>query len=509
MALERSERRLPQIDPSSLVGRADSEVVGPRATSALIDAFRSGLVTADDILQRTGELGKTKKKAELMSLQEQMSPEAQQARGLARQAQSAQNQQIVDTAGLAKQAKETELQAAIWKAQAAPGDYELKLNALTRAGISVPVSLEGGLNDAQRAQIDQEFADLSDYTTQQAMADQYIKGTDAKDLNLKHTDAAGNVIEEVRPGGMILGPDRQPISPEKFKQAVQYRQTPYNLWKAQGKNKFGNLFGAAGAVTAPAAPVDPAAAARARAQMVNAGMPSAQAVSIPDSQVVAPRSVSATKPVVSAASIPEVGSITPGGGIVTTTKEAGLDATKPLHETQVRALNSIARATSANQVLTNLEAKGFDPTSTVTQARLAAYQSGTLGQLVAKLGQITPDEQAWSSAVNNWSQGILRAESGAAITPKEQAWYERTFFPVLGDSPEVQQQKKGFRKAIESSMQQVISGQMTPTQYEAWREQLTPTPSASVATSGIGPVVNIPGVGKVQKLSNGQYRRVP
>jgi len=507
--MAQGERRLPLIDPASLVN-TQTEIITPNAVAELSEAFRRGIITSDDIMQRTGALGKERKKAELQSLQEQTSPEAQQARGLARQAQTAQNQQVVDTAGLAKQAKETELQAAIWKAQAAPGDYELKLNALTRAGISIPVSLEGGLNDAQRAQIDQEFSDLSDYTTQQAMADQYIKGTDAKDLNLKHTDAAGNVIEEVRPGGMILGPDRQPISPEKFKQAVQYRQTPYNLWKAQGKNKFGNLFGPAGQVSSASPPigqVDPEAAARARAQMVNAGMPSAQAVGIPDAQVVAPRSVPVAKPVVSASGIPEVGSVTPGGGIVTTTKEAGLDAVKPLHETQVRALNSIARATSANQVLSGLESKGFDPTGTITQARIAAYQSGTLGQLAAKLGQMTPDEQAWSSAVNNWSQGILRAESGAAITPKEQAWYERTFFPVLGDSPEVQQQKKGFRNAIESSMQQVISGQMTPTQYESWREQLTPATPPATSTV-VGPVVNIPGVGRVQRLANGQYRRV-
>jgi hypothetical protein len=509
MALERSERRLPQIDPSSLIGRADADVVGPRATSALIDAFRSGIVTADDILQRTGELGKTKKKAELMSLQEQMSPEAQQARGLARQAQTAQNQQVVDTAGLARQAKETELQAAIWKAQAAPGDYELKLNALTRAGISVPVSLEGGLNDAQRAQIDQEFSDLSDYTTQQAMADQYIKGTDAKDLNLKHTDAAGNVIEEVRPGGMILGPDRQPISPEKFKQAVQYRQTPYNLWKAQGKNKFGNLFGPAGQVSPTSPPVgqvDPAAAARARAQMVNAGMPSAQAVGIPDAQVVAPRSVPVAKPVVGAT--PELGSTTPGGGIVTTITEPKKD----IKQIPSEGVKQLGLANQAFQISRRLD-----------QAYSSLIESDPIFTgLIA--GSITK-----AAAGKRWNDKIaaFEREATAILAPIAKGTYNETgvlsdkdvarykdVIPDLRDNPSIGQQKiRSLLRETDQSYANILdhwkrAGYDT-TGFEDKMTGASGGAAAPAATSeAAGPVVNIPGVGRVQRLSNGQYRRV-
>lgn len=512
MGLERSERKLPQIDPSALVGRADADVVGPRATAALIDAFRSGLVTADDILQRTGELGKTKKKAELMSLQEQMSPEAVQARQVARQAQTSQNQQVVDTAGLAKQAKETELQAAIWKAQAAPGDYELKLNALTRAGINVPVSLEGGLNDAQRAQIDQEFADLSDFTTQQALADQFIKGTDAKDLNLKHTDAAGNVIEEVRPGGMILGPDRQPISPEKFKQAVQYRQTPYNLWKAQGKNKFGNLFGAAGTVTAPAAPaapVDPAAAARARAQMVNAGVPATQAVAIPDTQVVAPRAaVPAAKPVVGAT--PELGSTTPAGGIVTT-------ITEPKKDIKAIPSEGVKQLGLANQA--------FQISRRLDEAYRNLIESDPIFTgLIA--GSITK-----AVAGKRWNDKIaaFEREATAILAPIAKGTYNETgvlsdkdvarykdVIPDLRDNPSVGQQK--IRSLLQETDQSYanILDHWKRAGYDTtgFEDKMTgasggAAPAATAEPTGAGPVVTLPGVGKVQRLSNGQYRRVP
>lgn len=508
MALERSERRLPQIDPSSLIGRADADVVGPRATAALAEAFRSGLVTADDILQRTGALGKTKKKAELMSLQEQMTPEAQQARALARQAQTAQNQQVVDTAGLAKQAKETELQAAIWKAQAAPGDYELKLNALTRAGISIPVSLEGGLNDAQRSQIDQEFSDLSDYTTQQAMADQYIKGVDAKDLNLKHTDAAGNVIEEVRPGGMILGPDRQAISPEKFKQAVQYRQTPYNLWKANGKNKFGNLFGAAGTVTAPAAPVDPAAAAQARAQMVNAGVPATQAVAIPDAQVVAPRAaVPAAKPVVDAT--PELGSTTPGGGIVTTITEPKKDI-KAIPSEGVKQLGLANQAFQISRRLDDAYRNLIESDPIFTGLIAGSITKAVAGKRWND--KIAAFEREATAILAPIAKGTYN-ETGV-LSDKDVARY-KDVIPDLRDNPSVGQQKiRSLLKETDQSYANILDHwKRAGYDTTGFEDKMTgasggATPTPESTPTGAGPVVTIPGVGKVQRLSNGQYRRV-
>ena len=74
-----SENPLGRIDPNSLIGLPEP-VVTPNAVSALSDAFRKGIVTSDDIISRYGELAKTKKKAELMSLGEAMSPESAAAR---------------------------------------------------------------------------------------------------------------------------------------------------------------------------------------------------------------------------------------------------------------------------------------------------------------------------------------------------------------------------------------------------------------------------------------------
>lgn len=73
-------QRLGTIDPSSLIGRADTSIVEPRAVAALTDAFHQGVVSSDDIVSRIGQLGQSKKKAEIMRAQEAVSPEAQALR---------------------------------------------------------------------------------------------------------------------------------------------------------------------------------------------------------------------------------------------------------------------------------------------------------------------------------------------------------------------------------------------------------------------------------------------
>jgi hypothetical protein len=57
---------------------------------ALSDAFRSGYITADDIVERAGQVGQLKKKAEIQMLSEQTSPEGIAARAAAMKAATAQ-----------------------------------------------------------------------------------------------------------------------------------------------------------------------------------------------------------------------------------------------------------------------------------------------------------------------------------------------------------------------------------------------------------------------------------
>lgn len=72
---------------------------------------------------------------------------------------------------------------------------------------------------------------------------------------------------------------------------------------------------------------------------------------------------------------------------------------------------------------------------------------GTLGQLpVAGNYLKTEDFQRAEQAGNEFLQAILRKDTGAAITPGEQALYGTVYLPRPGDSPKVMEQKKAARK---------------------------------------------------------------
>jgi len=198
-------------------------------------------------------------------------------------------------------------------------------------------------------------------------------------------------------------------------------------------------------------------------------------------------------------------------GMVTSKKEA---PSKPYTEVQGRALIALNRAAASNKVLNSLEQNPeFDPTAISSQARMAAYRAGTTGQIAASLTGMTAEERNYVSSAASWLQGLLRLESGAAISAKEQAWYDRTFFPVVGDDKSVRANKAQARKAVETAMEQVIGGRMTPQQYESLRDQVsgsTSIPGAQAPTQGAaGPVITLSTGRRVQRGPDGQYYDVP
>lgn len=65
---------------------------------------------------------------------------------------------------------------------------------------------------------------------------------------------------------------------------------------------------------------------------------------------------------------------------------------------------------------------------------------------------MSPKQQAYFNATQEWVRAKLRKESGAAIPTGEFFEEYRTYFPMPGDSPEVIQQKSEFRKSVERSM---------------------------------------------------------
>lgn len=70
-----------------------------------------------------------------------------------------------------------------------------------------------------------------------------------------------------------------------------------------------------------------------------------------------------------------------------------------------------------------------------------------------KIGDaLTPDEQKSYQSQSQWMDANLRDASGATISPEEMKGERARYFPALGDSPEVIEQKRLMRSEAEKAM---------------------------------------------------------
>jgi hypothetical protein len=97
---------------------------------------------------------------------------------------------------------------------------------------------------------------------------------------------------------------------------------------------------------------------------------------------------------------------------------------------------------AASNELDKLEASGFDPTSTSTQ--MQTKFAGGMGNIFT-----SPKAQQAKQTQNQWSESFLRVKTGAAATEPEVELNNKTFFPQLGDSPAVINQKRQMRVQAE------------------------------------------------------------
>lgn len=100
-------------------------------------------------------------------------------------------------------------------------------------------------------------------------------------------------------------------------------------------------------------------------------------------------------------------------------------------------IDELAGKVNANQVSLAL--------SPMTQAAEQVFGPGSIS------GRVTgADEQRLLNAARTFAAGVLRKESGAAITESELRDTFARFIPLAGDSPEVVAQKQANRKAVEA-----------------------------------------------------------
>lgn len=117
---------------------------------------------------------------------------------------------------------------------------------------------------------------------------------------------------------------------------------------------------------------------------------------------------------------------------------AGAGGSKPLTEGQAKGSLFLGQMRSATTELDKLPT--VSPVSTaMTGNTMTNWAAGKDAQKVAQLQ-------------NQWAEAYLRAKTGAAATEGEVKGNIRTFFPVVGDGPEVIKQKNQMRRQAEQDM---------------------------------------------------------
>jgi hypothetical protein len=117
-------------------------------------------------------------------------------------------------------------------------------------------------------------------------------------------------------------------------------------------------------------------------------------------------------------------------------------------DTQRLSSGFAARMETAESIINQLEATQTGlPTTTTSIAASIPFVGGYAQRKV-----MSPDQQRYKQAADNWIRANLRKESGAVIGADEMQSEYETYFPMPGDSPEVIAQKAAARKVTTDSM---------------------------------------------------------
>jgi len=124
----------------------------------------------------------------------------------------------------------------------------------------------------------------------------------------------------------------------------------------------------------------------------------------------------------------------PGGGVG-----------KPPNDSQGKALLFGSRMKQADQQIARLEAGGTKSGNRVQQGLESIPGIGrALGMAANPL--VSDNQQSYAQARRNFINAALRRESGAVISPSEEANADLQYFPQPGDGPRVLEQKRQNRK---------------------------------------------------------------
>lgn len=292
-----------RIDPSSLIGQADPDIVSPRAVAVLSDAFRSGMINANDIHDRVSERAKSKEKMEITlanrATAEATDPALQEARrqqmlaagaeaGLSGARATAATSQVPDEALARQRALEQAQGEALY-----PASKHFDSLAALGGVKALPLTSTGAVDYAKKAEIG---AELQLWKTRQDIAKAKLENIVGKEADL--------------PTGTGMFSFTKQGDPSSSAERDALRKTVEAPFSMSGT--------APGAVVEPIAPAQappPTPAPAPAPAPVTTPVATVQpAVTPPATVVVEPKSPSALSAAVDRTFAPVTGTPLPGGG---------------------------------------------------------------------------------------------------------------------------------------------------------------------------------------------------
>lgn len=145
----------------------------------------------------------------------------------------------------------------------------------------------------------------------------------------------------------------------------------------------------------------------------------------------------------------------------------GANGQKPLSEAQSNAYLFGTRMQANHKILSDFESKGVS--GSILQKTLGDNKLTNFGS--------TPENQQYAQAKRDFINAVLRKESGAAIGKDEFASADKQYFPQIGDSPAVIQQKQ---RAREQAIKGIIAA--VPQGFQGSSSTSPPTGIAAPST---------------------------
>lgn len=520
-------------------------VVSPQSTTALTDAFRSGFVTADDIIERVGARAKEKKKLESLQTQQQIAdlenPEMQEVRLItARVAKSRGLRQIRDDseaeqlAPLRQQAERAKTQRAVLD-DVTMGVSEKIATVLPMNGFSIPKTSDGQVD------VEQGSALLNDILQFDALKKR-AEATFSAVKEVPLTTATGAVYRTYE---NLMDENMSSDDARKLREnAKQILGSNIQDWAMRNKPRGVSAWGDPGQVAAPAAAVttpvaQPAVTPEQRAALANQLGPAGpqQVSQMTNAQVIAQPAVAPAAPAAPAAvTAPQLGQMVPGIGRLVTegkplvekhTQENTMQQQLSQRKEIVGAAAARSALAPAQGILANVNPDGSytpaikdkranDYTLIVTMAKILDPDS------VAREGEVLLASRA-PSFIQNYLSDIPEAAKiifgDQSFSPAVRQGFKERLLSAASQRNELARQvvadfaNQATQIGVDPGLA-VGADRLRDLQSSGWKPGTTYSPSlglqspATAAPAAGGPVFTMPGGQRVQKLPDGRFQVV-